>query len=417
MKILVLTTTFPRWEHDMRPAFVYELSKRLEQSGLEIVVLAPHCDGAKQFEILDGMKIYRYRYFFPTKYQKLVYDGGILPNIKKSTLAKVQIPFLLISEIISTLKIIRKEKIEIIHSHWIIPNGLAGAIGKILFNIPHITTAHAGDVFTIQKSGMLQMAGSFVLSNAELITANSVFTKKSILSINSSVDNKIRIIPMGVDECRFCKKDRIRAGEPTESSRIILSIGRIVEKKGLKYLIMAMQEIIKRYPDMTLFIGGDGPEKKQLIQLCSELNLEKNVIFLGFVAPEKIAELYASSDIFILPSIETKDGDTEGLGVVLLEAMACGVPVIGSNLGGITDIIEDNKTGLLTRPGDPDDIARKILSLISDKELRTTLSKNAITLVNEKFSWNIVSKQFSEAFQDSIKFGKNNRIMKLQEGK
>lgn len=412
MKILVLTTTFPRWEHDTRPAFVYELSTRLQESGLEIVVLAPHCDGAKQFEILDGMKIYRFPYFFPTKYQKLAYNGGILPNIKKSNLAKVQIPLLLISEMFYTLKIIRQEKIEIIHSHWIIPNGFIGAICKILFSIPHITTAHAGDVFTIQNSGILRMLGSFVLSNAELITANSVYTKKSILSINNSVDHRIQIIPMGVDERRFCKKDRVRAEDSSASAQNILSIGRIVEKKGLKYLIMAMQEVIKKYPEVTLFIGGDGPEKENLIQLCSELNLERNVVFLGFVPAEKIAERYASSDMFILPSIETKYGDTEGLGVVLLEAMACGVPVIGSNIGGITDIIEDHKTGLLTRPGDPDDIAKKVLLLLSDKGLQTYLSRNAITLIHKKFSWDIVSKQFFDAFQHSIKIEKNRKLRK-----
>jgi glycosyltransferase involved in cell wall biosynthesis len=408
MKILVLTTTFPRWEHDTRPAFVYELSKKLQESGLEIVVLAPHCEGGKQFEILDGMKIYRYPYFFPTKYQKLVYNGGILPNIKKSNLAKVQIPFLLISQMFYTFKIVRQEKIEIIHSHWIIPNGLIGAICKILFNIPHITTAHAGDVFTIQKSGILRMVGSFVLSNAEIITANSTFTKKSILSINNSVNQRIQIIPMGVDEGRFCKIDRVRAEESSGSVQIILSIGRIVEKKGLIYLIMAMREVVDTYPSATLLIGGDGPEKENLIQLCHELDLERNVVFLGFVPAEKIAERYASSDVFILPSIETKNGDTEGLGVVLLEAMACGIPVIGSDIGGITDIIIDHKTGLLIRPGDPDDIAKKILLLLSDKELQKYLSRNALTLINKKFSWDIVSKQFFDIFQHSI-VGKNRK--------
>jgi len=410
MKILVLTTTFPRWEHDPRPAFVYELSKRLQESGLEIVVLAPHCDGAKQFEILDGMKIYRFPYFFPTKYQQLAYDGGILPNIKKSNLAKAQVPLLLLSEMIYAFRIIRQEKIEIIHSHWIIPNGFIGAIGKILFSIPHITTAHAGDVFTIQKSKILRMLGSFVLSNAELITANSVFTKKSILSINNSVDPRIQIIPMGVDEHRFCKKDRVLAEDSPDSAQNILSIGRIVEKKGLKYLIMAMQEVIKKYPDVTLFIGGDGPEKDNLIQLCSELKLERNVVFLGFIPVEKIAERYASSDIFILPSIETKYGDTEGLGIVLLEAMACGIPVIGSDIGGITDIIEDHKTGLLIKPGDPEDIAKKILLLLSERELQTYLSRNAITLIHKKFSWDIVSKQFFDAFQHSITIEKTRKL-------
>jgi hypothetical protein len=93
MKILFLATTFPRWENDTRPAFVYELAYRLQKSGLEIVVLAPHCAGSKKFELLNEMRVYRFPYFFPTRYQKLAYAGGILPNLKRSNLAKIQVPF------------------------------------------------------------------------------------------------------------------------------------------------------------------------------------------------------------------------------------------------------------------------------------------------------------------------------------
>jgi glycosyltransferase involved in cell wall biosynthesis len=410
MKILVLTTTFPRWENDTTPAFVFELSRRLKKSNLEIVVLAPYCEGSKKFEILDEMRIYRYPYFFPTRYQKLVYDGGIIPNLEKSNLAKVQIPFLLIFEMIYALKIVKKENIEVIHSHWIIPNGFVGALCKIFFNTPHITTAHAADVFTIEKSKILRIFGSFVLENADVITANSSFTRNSIKSIQNSVENRIQIIPMGVDKYRFSKKNQ-DFREKSPASRIILSIGRLVEKKGIQYLIMAMDEVIKTFPDAKLLIGGDGPEKGNLVKLCSTLKLKKNVEFLGFIPNEKIALIYETSDIFVLPSVETKYGDTEGLGVVLLEAMASGIPVIGSDIGGITDIIEDGKTGLLVKSRDSNDIAKKILFLLSNKEYCINLTRNATNLLDQKFSWDIVTKQFFEVIQN-LSENKENKIFK-----
>ena len=129
-KVLVLATTFPRWKNDTTPAFVYELSKQLRTGNMDVVVLAPHYHGAKKLEMMDGIKVYRFPYFWPAKYQKLVYDGGILPNIKRSHLAKIQVPLLVLSELYYTFKIIKKEKINVIHSHWIIPSGLIGAFCK-----------------------------------------------------------------------------------------------------------------------------------------------------------------------------------------------------------------------------------------------------------------------------------------------
>src|SRR3989338_9135663 len=99
-KILVTATTFPRWKNDTEPAFVYELSRRLAKKGHDITVLAPHHKGAKKFEIMDGMKVYRFQYFWPSSLEKLCYDGGILPNLRKYIIAKIEVPFLLLTEFI-----------------------------------------------------------------------------------------------------------------------------------------------------------------------------------------------------------------------------------------------------------------------------------------------------------------------------
>ena len=398
-KVLVLATTFPRWQNDTTPAFVYELSKRLQENGLEIVVLAPHYPGVKKFEIMDEMKIYRFPYFWPAKYQKLAYDGGILPNIKRSHLAKIQVPLLILSELYYTFKIIRKEKIGVIHSHWIIPSGLIGGIARKIFKISHITTAHAGDVFTIRKSKILGIIGSFVLKNSDEITANSKYTKNVITAIEYELKCNVEIIPMGVDTSRFNPNKASDLRNVFEEEYLILSVGRLVDKKGIKYLIMAMEDVIKVFPKAKLIIGGSGPEKEKLENLSASLGLKENVIFVGYIENSDLPKYYASSDIFVLPSIETKGGDTEGLGVVLLEAMACGTPVIGSNIGGITDIILNNETGFLTQPENPKDIAEKIIELLSNEKTRQRVSDNALKMITEKFSWDIVTKLFSNIYQ------------------
>jgi len=405
MKVLVLTTTFPRWKDDITPAFVYELSKRLQEKRLDISVLAPYHTGAKRFETMDGMKIYRFPYFFPTKYQRLVYEGGILPNLKRSHLAKVQIPLLFLSELYYAFKIIRKEKIDLIHSHWIVPSGLIGAICRKLFRMKHITTAHAGDVFTIKNSKYFKKFGSFVLRNSDKITANSNYTKNAILSIEHKIRNNVEIIPMGVDIIRFNPKwkNSLNLKEIYKTKYLILSVGRLVEKKGIKYLIMAMKYIIEEFSDCKLLIGGSGPEKDNLEKLISELGLSDKVFLTGYIKNSELPSYYASSDVFVLPSTITKEGDTEGLGIVLLEAIACGTPVIGSDVGGIRDIINNNENGLLAKTKNPKDIANKIIKIISNKKLKNRFSKNGLKMIKENYSWNIVNNKFLEIFR-SIKY-------------
>jgi len=394
MKILILTTTFPRWKDDTTPAFVYELSKRLQKEGFEIVVLAPHHEGAKRFEIMDGMKVYRFPYFYPKKYQKLAYEGGILSNLKRNHLAKLQVPLLFLSELFYAIKIIKKERINFIHSHWIIPSGLVGSILKRTYRKPHITTAHAGDVFTIRNSKILSKIGSFVFKNSDKITANSNYTKNAITSIEDKIKDIVEIIPMGVDTSLFHPKHATGLRDDFEAEYLILSVGRLVEKKGVKYLIMAMKDVIKEFPNAKLIICGAGPEEENLENLTKKLNLKENVIFVGYIKNSDLPKYYTSSDIFILPSIKVKGGDTEGLGVVLLEAMACGTPVIGSNTGGITDIIKHGESGFLVKPKDPEDIAEKIIVLLSNKELQQKFSEEGLKIVRERFSWNVIVKKF-----------------------
>jgi len=399
-RVLVIATTFPRWQNDIRPEFVYELSKRLQNNGFEIVVLAPHHIGAKKFEIMDGMKVYRFSYFWPDKYQKLVYGGGILPNIQRSNLAKIQVPFLVLSELYYSFKLIKKERIDMIHSHWIIPNGLVGAILKRLCKKTHITTAHAGDVFTIRKSKILGIFGSFVLKNSDMITANSEYTKNVIISIENTVKNNVKIIPMGVDTLRFnpCKASDLR--NVYDAEYLILSIGRLVDKKGIEYLIRAMKDVIKVFPNAKLIIGGSGPDMDKLVKICDNLGLNNNVIFVGYIDNSVLPKYYASSDLFVLPSIETKGGDTEGLGVVLLEAMGCGTPVIGSNIGGITDIIVNGINGFLIIPENPQDLSDKIIKILSNNDLRKNISQNGLETVEKKFSWELVTDEFIKCYSE-----------------
>ena len=399
--ILVLATTFPRWKNDSEPAFVFNLSKRLAKKGFKISVLVPGAPGALSYEEMGGLKIYRFTYFYPVSLQKLCYDGGALPNLKNSWLARVELPFFLLFQFLHIAWIIKKENIEMIHCHWIVPQGFFCAIYKKIFKIPLLLTAHAGDVFALNNY-LIKLCARFTISESDFCTANSKATQKALKVI---CDKKnIEIIPMGVDlkDYNTKKYDSSLKEKHEIHGAFLLAVGRFVEKKGLKYLIDAMPMILSKKPDAKLHIIGFGPEEKRLKTHVIEKNLENSVIFPGKKSPSELSKYFATADILIGPSIVTKSGDTEGLGVVFLEAFASKTAVIASNVGGIPDIVIHGKTGLLVEQKNPQDIFEKVNCLLSDVALRNSLVVGGYTFVKNNFSWDVVQEKFAKIYNKTV---------------
>ncbi|GAF94131.1 unnamed protein product, partial [marine sediment metagenome] len=177
-------------------------------------------------------------------------------------------------------KIIKKEKINLIHAHWILPQGILAAFYKKFFRIPYVVTVHAGDIFPI-RNAVFKYFSRFALQNCDYCTANSSYTKRAVLNI-LKIKN-IEVIPMGVDFNVFDKnkKNYTIRKKFNIKDKFILFVGRLAEKKGVKYLIRAIPNVLKRFPDAKLLIVGDGPEKNNVKKLISELGINKNVIFAG----------------------------------------------------------------------------------------------------------------------------------------
>jgi glycosyltransferase involved in cell wall biosynthesis len=393
--ILVTATTFPRWKNDSEPSFVLNLCKELKKS-FNIVVLAPHYKKAKKYGVIDGIKIYRFRYFFPAALQKVCYEGGVLENLKKSPIARLQIPFLAIFELISVLRLLKKEDIDIIHAHWIVPQGFLAHVTNKLTKKPYVVTAHAGDVFTL-KNNLLKKLAKSTLKNSSYCTVNSSYTKKAVDNICKTT--RIEVIPMGVNLKSFnMKKKSNFLKRNFKAKDIILFVGRLAEKKGLEYLIKAMPDVIRKFRNAKLLVIGKGPTENKLKQLTKKLNLDRKIIFLGKMSNEQLPKYYASSDVFVGPSIITKSGDTEGLGIVFLEAISSGIPVIGTNVGGIPDIIKNNKTGLLVEQKNSKELSKAIIKMISDNKLRKKLQYNAYQHIKEVYNWKNIGERFTKVF-------------------
>jgi glycosyltransferase involved in cell wall biosynthesis len=393
VKVCMLTSSFPRFKGDPAGIFIYNLCLQLIKKGVDIEVIAPHHHGCEFLENRNGIRINRFPYFYPFKYQRLSYGAGALQNMRQSVPAMVQLPFFIIAEILYSLWRIKRGRIDLIQAHWSIPQGLIGVFCRYLFKVPCVTTIHGSDIYGLK----LPLINAL---NAKVIQCSDVCT--AVREISGRED--IEIVPMGINPSFFKRSSEVRDLRKRlgVGAKAILFVGRLIDWKGTEYLIKALPKILETYPGTKLLLVGSGPQKRRLVTLSRNLGITNTVLFLGEVGQEELPKFYSLATVFVLPSIVNDKGETEGLGVVLLEAMACGVPVIGSNVGGIPDIISDGETGLLATPKDPDDLARKIIRLLSDETLRKSLIENGLSLVRNNFSWEVIADKFKTIYRNTV---------------
>jgi glycosyltransferase involved in cell wall biosynthesis len=345
-RLLVLASTYPRWSDDPEPGFVHELSKRLTDK-FDVTVLGPHAPGAATKEMLDGVRVVRYHYA-PAQLETLVNDGGIVTNLNRHRWKWLLVPGFVLMQAWCAWRIIRRWRPDVIHAHWLIPQGLVIALlGLVDRRVPpFVVTSHGADLFALQARP-LQVLKRFVLRRATHITVVSRVMRDVILQMGVKPD-KVTVEPMGVDlQTRF-----VPSQSNVRSANEILFVGRLVEKKGLRLLIDAMPAIRKRHPDVRLAVAGFGPEEPACRKRVHELDLGDCVRFLGAVPQSELPRLYQVAGVFVAPFIRTADGDQEGLGLVMVEAAGCGCPVVAGNVPAVRDVICDEAIGTLVACGD-----------------------------------------------------------------
>jgi glycosyltransferase involved in cell wall biosynthesis len=385
-KILVLSSTFPRWDNDHEPPFVYELSRRFTGK-YDVHVLAPHTAGSQNHEILGGLSVHRFRYA-PESLEKLAYNGGISTNLKRHPFRYfLVLPFIL-AELLSTIRLIRQENIDLIHAHWIIPQGLVAVIATILAKKKPaiLITAHGADVYT-RKGSLISSVKRFILNRCDHLTVVSQGMAVSVHKLNAKCD--IDVIPMGTDLSDTFLPDNSKIID----SQLVF-VGRLVEKKGVRYLIDSFKKLLTKYPQLTLLIIGHGPEKESLQEQSRSLDILGKVKFTGGLPQAEIPEYLQQSSIAVFPFIQADDGDQEGFGLVLVEAMGCGCATIATGLPAVQDIISDEITGKLIREKNSGDISIAVSELLDKPDLKKRLSFSGRKYVENNFDWPVIANAY-----------------------
>ena len=411
-KVLVIGSVYPRFHEDAEVPWLRTSIAHLKKAGLDIQVLAPAYKGLKSHEI-DGVKVNRFRYA-PASWEFLTHEEGAPSKMaNKPWLQLLAIPYI-ISGFFKCIKICRKFKPDIIHAHWPFPHAYIALGAAKLFKIPLVLNFHGAELLLIRKKKWVKPLLKFAIGQAQAVFANSSFTASKIKALRN-VD--VEWSPYGTTlETGNAEPHAINGKFK------ILFVGRHIERKGIRYLIEAAKYLPRDQFEIRIVGVGDLTEQLKMqadalchpelyetknfssqVELCplgsSETepkDLPAEIIFTGKLSPEALASEYKTANVFTLPAIVDSKGDTEGLGVVLIEAMELGLPIVASNVGGIPDVVIDGETGILVPEKDPEALASAYKRLAAEPELVKHLLAGSQKRIAECFTWDgIIERQIA----------------------
>ena len=422
MKVLVIGSVYPRFHEDAEVPWLRTSIAHLKKAGVEIQVLAPSYKGLKSHDI-DGTHVNRFRYA-PASWEILTHEEGAPSKMaSKPWLQLLAIPYI-INGFIQCIRICRKWRPDVIHAHWPFPHAYIALGAAKLFKIPLALNFHGAELLLIRKKKWVKPLLKFAIGQAQAVFANSSFTASKIKALRN-VD--VEWSPYGTTLEEKGEKDIILSEakdqvavtpHPVNGKFKILFVGRHIERKGITYLIEAAKYLPADKFEIRIVGVGDLTEqlKQQaaatqnvILSECegsSHGNQPADIIFTGKLSPEALANEYKTANVFVLPAIVDSKGDTEGLGVVLIEAMELGLPIVASNVGGIPDVVVDGKSGILVQEKNPVALADAFKRLAADPLLIKELLAGARNRIDECFTWDGIIKRQIEVYNKVTRNGK-----------
>lgn len=390
MKVCIAATTFPRFAGDGQGAFIWELARAVQRLDVDVHVVALHTPGAKTYEVMEGIAVTRPRYWWPEEAESLRKDGGGLPmTLRKYPLARVQLPIFLARHGAAIAQVARQ--CDLVHAHWTISGG-AALLGRWAYRKPLLVTVHGSDIFQIPRHPVGAWVTRAILNRVDRVTAVSNALKAATHQVGVPTE-RIEVISNGIDLRRFIPptpdpRHAVEVGQ----ERIILFAGFLIKRKGVRYLLEALSLLSPDMPPFRAVIVGEGPEEDDLQALTDALGIRHCVEFVGFQPQAEVSRWMQRAHLFVLPSLE------EGQGVVLLEALASGTPVVASDVDGIRDVVTPN-VGHRVPAADPPALARAIEHVLMDGALWQQMSQQARLRAIEEYDWDKIGAQFVATYQ------------------
>ncbi len=352
-----------------------------------MTVCAPSYRGLSDHEI-EGIPVKRFRYA-PAALETLTHHSGATNKLQRNPLYLALLPGYLLAGAARVRRLCRQEHWDVIHVHWPMPQGILALAGRHP-DARIVSTFYGADLALARRSRLLGWLLQRVVAASSAVTAISRYTGQQLTQLTGATPT---IIPYGMDMTPRHVAEVGAKPAPYE----LLIVGRLIERKGHLILLEALARLGR--PDVALTIIGEGQDRSRIEGRIAALGLAGRVRLLGRVSDADLQRAYARCDICLLPAITDSAGDTEGLGMVLLEAMRYEKPVIASDLGGIKDIVEDDASGVLVAPGDAPALAAAIGALLDDPARRARLGRDGRRINAERFAWERIVDAYLQAYR------------------
>ncbi|MBI5248772.1 MAG: glycosyltransferase family 4 protein [Desulfomonile tiedjei] len=385
-RILLLTTCYPSCEGDPSGVFIERLAIEFRKKGHHVGVVCPSDGSFFGRRVVNGIDTVRFGYFRPRSFLRLTKGlGGIPENLSQSWLARIQLFPMMFFFLLHTLFEVRR--FDIVYANWL-GAGIIGAITNMLTGKPMVVSFRGDDGYLARDRVLWRALTLWVSSRAGVVAPVSE-ELRNVLAAVGIAPAKLRVPRFGVDAELF----RPPTSRPNRSDSIqAVFVGALIQKKGLQDLIRALAD--PSFKHVKLVVLGDGVMRDRLVEECNELGLSDQVEWMGQRPQRDVADIMANSDVLILPSY------TEGKPNVVKEAMASGLPVVATRVGGIPELVDDGKTGLLFTPGDVAQLRHCLKQLIDDKDLRSRMSRAALESLRCKaLSWEATVEDFEGIFE------------------
>ena len=403
MKLLWITSSYPRYAGDGAGSFIASLARALVTLGHQVDVVAPHDPAVEPYD-LGGVALHRFRYA-PTESLHIAGHGRALHADQRM---KWVVPALMPGYCLAAARrarhLARAGDHDLIHGHWAVPGGAIAASVAAAVKKPLVVSMHGSDVFVIEHNRLYAGVARCAFGRAARVTACSEDLRSRAVGVGLSGAKTVRL-PYGVDTARYGQGEgraqRERLGIPADAP-VIGALGRLVAKKGFGTLIEALSGVLAQHPEAYCLIGGEGDLGPELREAADRLGIGERVRFPGHVGWQDTPDWLAMCDIMTVPSVIDANGNVDGLPNVLLESMASGRAVIGSDVAGIPSVIDDGRNGLLCPPGDAGALSERLGMLLDDAALCRRLGEQARADMLADYDWSLIAERMVDIYRQAL---------------
>jgi glycosyltransferase involved in cell wall biosynthesis len=396
VRSLSLTSSYPRFRGDPTAPFIESIVTHIARQGPEVHLVLPEHREWRRPAVDDRVHFHTYRYSPLRSWTPWGYSQSLEAGVKLHRSLYGLAPFVFYSARRTCLALARRVRFDVVHAHWLMPNGVIAAAVSERIGLPLVISLHGSDISVSERSRWLGAMARRCFARAAAVTAPSEDLLERARGLGAT--GILEVIPYGADA------DALRSGEH-EAQQVrdrlelgtedvlVLGLGRLVHWKGFEFLIDAIGRLQGQAPDVRLVIGGDGDLASELERRAERLDLGQRVSFVGMLMRDEVAAYLAAADIVAVPSVHFR-GYVDGLPNVALEAMAAGKPLVATRVGGLPQVVRDGENGLLVEERDDEALAEAILALARDPELRERMGRSGKALIRDSLNWDEVGRRF-----------------------